>query len=376
MSEIAISGTGVYAPPNSLSNDELVAAFNTYVEAWNEQHAEEIAAGELEAKQPSSTEFIIKASGIKNRYLMEETGVADPDRLYPRLAEIADESVYDTPVQVKMALAAAEKALAEAGVKGEDLDLIIISSSIWERFIPSMAVQLQSILGAGGYAFDMAMGCSSATFGMSTACDALNSGMANKALVVTAEYLSPLLAFEDRDGHFIFGDAAVATVLERASESQSDKAFKIKGRQLFTEYSTNIRAGFGSRLMIERDKIHDPSQRFSQSGRAVFKELLPKVIDHVREHLTEADVAIGDFKRMWLHQANINMNMFAIKKLLGRDPHEGEAPIILDEYANTGGAGCMIAFNNHKDELSPGDLGLICSFGSSYSIGSLIVEKM
>lgn len=376
MQSIVISGSGVYVPPHSLSNDELVAAYNTHAEAWNKAHAKEIEAGELVAKDMSSTAFIEKASGIKSRYLMEASGVADPERLYPNLSELAAEDVYDTPVQVKMALAAAKKALAEAKLDGSDIDLVIISASVWERFIPSMATELQQILGARGFAFDMAMGCSSATFGISTACDAVRSGMATKALVVTAEYLSPLLAFEDRDGHFIFGDAAVAVVIEREGETNSDCVFKINSRKLFTEYSTNIRAGFGSRLLIEREKINDPSQRFTQSGRAVFKELLPKVIDHIQTHLGEIGMSVSDFKRMWLHQANINMNMFAIKKLLGRDPHEGEAPIILDEFANTGGAGCMIAFNNHKHDLAAGDHGIICSFGASYSIGCLTVERV
>ncbi|WP_262694857.1 beta-ketoacyl-ACP synthase III [Kordiimonas aquimaris] len=376
MQNVVISGTGVYTPPNSLSNDELVEAYNTHAEAWNAEHAAEISAGTLTAKEMSSSAFIEKASGIKNRYLMEAKGVADPDRLYPNLSDLAEGDFFDTPVQVKMALAAAEEALSEAKLSGSDIDMVIISASVWERFIPSMATELQQILGAKGFAFDMAMGCSSATFGMSTACDAVQSGMANKALVVTAEYLSPLLAFEDRDGHFIFGDAAVATVIEREGETSSDCVFRVNTRKLFTEYSTNIRAGFGSRVLIERDRINDPNQRFTQSGRAVFKELLPKVIDHVQSHLDDIGMALSDFQRMWLHQANINMNMFAIKKLLGREPKNGEAPIILDEYANTGGAGCMIAFNNHKHDLQSGDHGIICSFGASYSIGCFTVERL
>lgn len=376
MANIVISGTGVYTPPTGLSNEELVEAFNSHVEAWNRAHAVEIAAGDIAAKELSSNEFIVKASGIRHRFLMEETGVADPDRLYPHLSPLAGDSVYDTPVQVQMAFAAAEKALSEAGLEGSDIDLVILSSSLWERFIPSMATQLQDMLGARGFAFDMAMGCSSATFGLSTACDALASGMAGKALVVTAEYLSPLLAFENRDGHFIFGDAAVAMVLEREEEQKRAAGFRIESRRLATKYSTNIRAGFGSRLMLERHRIDDPDQRFSQKGRTVFKELLPKVIEHVEHHLEGAGLSVSDFKRLWLHQANINMNMFAIRKLLGRDPEPGEAPIILDDYANTGGAGCMIAFDRYKDDLVAGDKGLICSFGASYSIGSLIVEKL
>ena len=376
LQSIVISGTGVFTPPHSLSNADLVAGYNAHVDEWNAEHADEISAGEIAAKEPSSSAFIEKASGIKNRYLMEASGLTEPDRMYPYLSDIAEDDLTKTPVQVKMALAAAEHALAAANLRGSDIDLVIISSSVWERFIPSMATELQQILGAKGFAFDMAMGCSSATFGMSTAFDALNSGMANKALVVTAEYISPLLAYEDRDGHFIFGDAAVAMVLEREDDCTSEHAFRIKSRKLFTEFSTNIVAGFGSRLMVERDRIDAPEQRFRQSGRAVFKELLPKVIGHINAHMASEGNSISDFKRMWLHQANINMNMFATKKLLGHEPSQDEAPIILDQYANTAGAGCMIAFNNHSQDFKSGDLGLICSFGASYSIGSFMVEKV
>ncbi len=376
MGDIVISGTGVYTPPNRLSNEDLVAGFNAHVDKWNETHAAEIAAGEMTAKDHSSCAFIEKASGIRNRYLMEASGLTEPDRMYPHLSDLAEDELSKTPVQVKMALAAATEALTQAGLSGSDIDMVIISASVWERFVPSMATELQQILGAGGFAFDMAMGCSSATFGMSTAHDALSSGMANKALVVTAEYLSPLMAYEDRDGHFIFGDAAVAMVLEREEDTTSTSAFRIKDRKLFTEFSTNIQAGFGSRVLVERDRIDDPEQRFSQSGRAVFKELLPKVIEHVETHLASVGKRVEDFKRMWLHQANINMNMFASKKILGHEPSQDEAPTILDDYANTAGAGCMIAFNNYKDDFKSGDLGLICSFGASYSIGSFIVEKV
>ena len=376
MGNIVISGTGVFTPSQNLTNEELVAGYNAHVDLWNSEHAEEIAAGEMTAKEHSSEAFIEKASGIKNRYLMEASGLKEADRMYPYLSDLAEDELSKTPVQVKMALAAAKTALEEANLTGEDIDLVIISASVWERFVPSMATELQQILGAKGFAFDMAMGCSSATFGMSTACDALTSGMANKALVVTAEYLSPLMAYEDRDGHFIFGDAAVAMVLEREEEARSDAAFGILDRKLFTEFSTNILAGFGSRILIERDRVSDPEQRFSQNGRVVFKELLPKVIDHVQTHLTENDKTVSDFKRMWLHQANINMNLFASRKILGHEPSQSEAPTILDQYANTAGAGCMIAFNNFKSDFKAGELGLICSFGASYSIGSFIVEKV
>lgn len=100
------------------------------------------------------------------------------------------------------------------------------------------------------------------------------------------------------------------------------------------------------------------------------------MIDHIQDHIASEGKSVSDFKRLWLHQANINMNMFATKKLLDHEPSQDEAPIILDQYANTAGAGCMIAFNTHSQDFISGDIGLICSFGASYSIGSFMVEKI
>ncbi len=377
MSNIVISGTGVYTPPNAVSNDDLVDSYNAYAEKYNADNAAAIEAGELEAKAQSTAAFIEKASGVKNRYFMESAGILDTNKMAPGKPEMMDDDCSTgIPVQTKMAYEAAKEALSKAGLTGEDIDLVIISASVWERFLPSMAVELQEMLGAKGHAFDMAMACSSATFGISTAMDSILSGMANKALVITAEYLSPLMNYTDRDSHFIFGDAAVAMVLEREEESTSNDMFRIKTRELFTTISTNIRAGFGSRVLLERDTINDEDIRFKQNGRQVFKELLPMVINLVRGHLDKHEYTVADMRRMWLHQANINMNQFATKKLLGTDPTQDAAPIILDEFANTAGAGCMIAFHKYHDDIKSGELGLICSFGASYSIGCMVVEKV
>lgn len=376
MGGVVISGTGVFTPPDAVSNEKLVDSFNEHSKRWNAENAAAIEAGELQKRELSSVEFIEKASGVKSRYMMEGGGATEVGRMFPYLSKYAPETNMGTPAQVRMAFEAAQEALEQAKLSGSDIDMVIISASVWERFVPSMATELQQILGAKGFAFDMSMACSSATFGMSTAMDALNSGMANKALVVTAEYITPLMNYEERDSHFIFGDAAVAMVLEREDETKSDCAFRINSRRLKTEFSTNIQAGFGSRALIERETIGDASQRFIQHGRTVFKELLPMVVELISEHLDSIGKKVDDFKRFWLHQANINMNIFATKKLIGREPNQEDAPIVLDEYANTAGAGCMIAFHKHKDDFKPGDLGIICSFGASYSIGCFEVERL
>ena len=96
---------------------------------------------------------------------------------------------------------------------------------------------------------------------------------------------------------------------------------------------------------------------------------------HIKDHLAALDLDAQQVRRFWLHQANLKMNQLIAKGVLGRVPDENEAPVVLDEFANTSSAGSVIAFHRHRDDLAAGDLGVICSFGAGYSVGSIIVRK-
>ncbi len=115
--------------------------------------------------------------------------------------------------------------------------------------------------------------------------------------------------------------------------------------------------------------------QFMQEGRRVFKEVLPLVVGHIADHLEEAGTSPERLRRLWLHQANKAMNDFIGRKVMGRTPNPVEQPNILQNYANTSSAGSIIAFSQHSADLLPGDLGLICSFGAGYSVGSVLVER-
>ena len=374
---IAISGTGLYVPPFAIGNEELVGSYNRFAERFNAENADAVAAGTVAPMEKSDVAFIEKASGIKNRFMMEGEAVIDPALLRSKLSPLADEDIFGQPVSVKMSLAAAEQAMAQAGVSGDEIDLVIYASSVSERVVPSIACEIQKNIGSKGFAYDMAMACSSATFGISSAFDAITSGMAGRVLVITCEYISPLIDHRNRDNHFIFGDAAVAMIIEDESLSKTDTLFRIISRKLHTDFSKNIRAGYGTRMMAESDPdtMSNPVWRFSQEGRTVFRELVPAVINHVRTHLGDEGLQVDDIRRMWLHQANIHMNQMAARKLLGTEPTMDKSPVILDEFANTAGAGVMIAFHKYRDDFKPGEKGMACSFGAGYSIGSLLVEK-
>jgi beta-ketodecanoyl-[acyl-carrier-protein] synthase len=94
------------------------------------------------------------------------------------------------------------------------------------------------------------------------------------------------------------------------------------------------------------------------------------------EHLAELEIAPSSLKRLWLHQANINMNDLIARKVLGRSPDHGEAPNVLNEYGNTSSAGSIIAFHKYSADLSAGDLGHLCSFGAGYTAGSVVLKKL
>jgi beta-ketodecanoyl-[acyl-carrier-protein] synthase len=368
----AITATGVFTPEQSISNAELVAAFNAHADLFNAENAAAIAAGEVAAKEHSSEEFIVKASGIESRYVMDKSGVLDPARMYPALRQRSDD---EPSLMAEMGADAARKALAQAGCDAGDVDLVICAASNMERAYPAMAVELQEVLGAGGFGFDMNVACSSATFGIQAAADMIRAGSVRRALVINPEICSGHLEWRDRDCHFIFGDVATATVIERAEEAQGGY-FEIRSTRCATQFSNNIRNNNGFLRRSRPDGVADRrDMQFMQNGRRVFKEVLPLVSEHIANHMADEGVAADDLKRLWLHQANKSMNDFIGRKVLGRVPEPGEQPNILQDYANTSSAGSIIAFSKYSDDLAAGDIGLICSFGAGYSVGSVLVQR-
>ena len=370
MSEAVIAATGLYTPPQSLSNAELVETFNTYVAGFNAANAEAIAAGEVAALTPSSVEFIEKASGIKSRYVVDKSGLVDPDVMRPNIPERSNDEVS---VLAEMAIEAAKDAIARWGKPVSQIDAVICAASNMQRAYPAMAIEVQQALGIDGFAFDMNVACSSATFGIKTAADFVGSGAARAVLMVNPEICSGHLNFRDRDSHFIFGDVATAVVVEAAGVAAD--GWDILGTRLKTRFSNNIRNNFGFLNRAAPEGIGAPDKLFVQEGRKVFREVVPLVSDMIVEHAADIGIDPATLKRLWLHQANINMNEMIGRRVLGRDPAPGENVIILDEFANTSSAGSIIAFHRANDGFAPGETGLICSFGAGYSAGTVFVRK-
>ncbi len=377
--DVRIAATGLFTPPHSISNEELVDAFNAFVVKFNAANADRIAEGELQPLQPSSAEFIEKASGIRARFAMDKAGVLDIDRMAPRLPARADEELS---ILAEMAVRAARDALKAADLQGADIDGVICAASNLQRGYPAVAVEIQDALGVDGFGFDMNVACASAAFGIETALGLIRAG-ARRILIVNPEICTAHLNFRDRDSHFIFGDVATAVILERTDLPREGEAYEILGTRLKTQFSNNIRNNFGFLNRCERETdapADDQSSPFTdklfrQEGRKVFKEVVPMVGELIAGHLADLDIAPEAVKRFWLHQANLSMNEFIARKVLGRDASREEAPVVLDEYANTSSAGSIIAFHKHRDDLAVGDIGVISGFGAGYSAGSIVVRR-
>jgi len=364
---IRITGTGLFHPTDFITNEELVESLNAYVELFNHENADKIAAGEVEARRGSSADFIEKASGVQRRYVVEKSGILDPKRLRPNLRERADDEIS---LQAEWGVIAAKQAMENAGVTAEDIDIVILSCSNLQRAYPAVAIEIQTALGIKGYAYDMNVACSAATFGLKQAYDAIKAG-ARRVLLVNVEITSAHTDFRSRDCHFIVGDVATASIIEN---TDSKTGFEILDSELFTQFSNNIRNNFGFLNTSENADIDD--KRFRQDGRKVFKEVCPLVAKMITAQLEKNQIEPTGVKRFWLHQANASMNELILKLVVGKENAKpGLVPIILNEFANTSSAGVIIALHRTAHEVEDGEYGVLCSFGAGYSVGSILVQK-
>jgi beta-ketodecanoyl-[acyl-carrier-protein] synthase len=367
-----ISSTGLYTPSESISNAELVASYNSYADLQNAKYAAQIAAGEMDAFVYSSVEFIEKASGIKSRHVMDKASILNPEIMCPRFADRGNDEIS---IMAEIGVKAAQQALATAGRDATDVDAVLCAASNMQRAYPAMAVEIQAALGMQhGFAFDMNVACSSATFGIQTAADYIRSGSAKSVLVISPEITSGHLNWRDRDSHFIFGDVATAVLVE-AKDIAPASHWEIVGTRLKTEFSNNIRNNFGFLNRTNPDSRDDADKLFVQEGRKVFKEVVPMVAKMIVEHGENLGLSGSDLRRLWLHQANAGMNRLIAQRVLGHEASDDESPTVLDRYGNTSSAGSIIAFHQHNADLNVGDVGLICSFGAGYSAGTVFVKK-
>ena len=161
--KVVIGGAGLWTPEHVVTNEELVTSLNAYADQFNDRYADQIASGEKEAVRKSDVDFIVKASGIKQRHVYIKDGILDIDRMKPRIPERKDDELSH---QAEVALHAARRALEAARKSPDDIDAVIVSCAYTERYYPAIAIEVQHALGIEGYAFDMLVACSAATFAL------------------------------------------------------------------------------------------------------------------------------------------------------------------------------------------------------------------
>jgi beta-ketodecanoyl-[acyl-carrier-protein] synthase len=371
MDEIHIAGTGIWYPDDVITNDEIVFSYNAYVDDYNQKNKDLISSGNSASLEHSSSGFIEKASGIKTRHVIDKKNILNINRMMPSV-EHEDESKLS--IHAIAGIAAAKKAMDDAGVKPSDIDAVILGTSHAARNYPSVAIEIQNELGIDGYAYDMLVGCSSTTFAINNAYSDIASGLAETILVINPEISTPFVNFKRRDIHFIFGDGCVASVISK--KNNSDNCFKIIDRKLITKFSNNIRSDWSYLVRAAGDDKSFDDLLFYQNGNSVFKEVCPMVAKFISSQLDINNIKPNEISKFWLHQANSRMVNLIVSKIIGQDEIPTDlAPLPIEKFGNLASAGSLFAFNLNNN-IQKGEKGIICSFGAGYSVCSILVEKV
>ncbi len=317
-----ITGTGSYLPPRRLSNADLVA---------------ELATKGVE----TSDEWIVERTGIRARHF-----VAD--------------GVYSSD----LALEACKSALQAAGLQAQDIDLIIVATSTPDMVFPSTACILQNKLGAnGGAAFDVQAVCSGFVYALTVADAMIQSGAANKALVVGAEVFSRLLDFNDRTTCVLFGDGAGAVVLE---------ASDIPGILASDLHADGKHVGIlcVPGHVANGHILGDPLLKMD--GQAVFKLAVGVLESAARATLAKARKTEADIDWLIPHQANIRIMQSTAKKL--KLPME-KVVVTVDQHGNTSAASIPLALDAavRAGQVKPGHTLMLEGVGGGFTWGAVLL---
>ena len=321
---VGIIGTGRHVPEKVLSNQVLEQMVDT------------------------SHDWIVSRTGIEER----------------RIAA-AEEATSD------LALKAAQKALAKAGITAEMLDLILVATITPDMAFPSTACIVQDKLGAKkAAAFDLSAACSGFIYGLSTASQFIATGTYKYALVIGAECLSKIVDYTDRNTCVLFGDGAGAAVLGRVPEGRGFQSFEL-GADGSGGHLLNVESG-GSRLPITADNVNDRRRYLYMAGPEVFKFAVRIMNMASEEALRKASMNKEQIDLLVPHQANIRIVQFALERL--HLPKE-KCVINLSKYGNMSSASIPVALAEADEEgrIKEGDRLLLVGFGGGLTWGASVV---
>ncbi|KAA1191376.1 MULTISPECIES: beta-ketoacyl-ACP synthase III [Paenibacillus] len=321
---VGIIGTGKYVPEKILTNSDLEKIVET------------------------NDEWIVSRTGIRERH------IAAPH-------EATSDLAYE----------AALKALDSAGMKAEDLDLIIIATVTPDSAFPSTACILQDKLGAkGAAAFDLSAACSGFVYSLATAVGFIQNGMYNNALIIGADTLSRITDYTDRNTCVLFGDGAGAVIIGEVPEGRGFQSFDL-GAEGSGGNLLKLEAG-GSRLPASQQTVEDKKHFIYMNGREVFKFAVRVMGSATERVLTKAGLGKEDIDLFVPHQANIRIIQSAMQRL---DLPPEKCVINVDKYANTSAASIPLALVEAAEEgrMKEGDTVLMVGFGGGLTWGASVL---
>lgn len=320
-----IIGTGSYAPEMVLTNDELSKRIDT------------------------TDEWIATRTGIRQR-------------------RIAKQGEFTSD----MAAAAAKRALEMAGVRPEELDLIVVGTISGDMPMPSCASFVQHKLGARGPAFDVSAACAGSIYGLSIADKFVRTGSAKRALVVGVELLSRLIDWDDRNTCVLFGDAAGAMLI--APETEGDRG--ILSTHLDCDGSLTeilMIPGGGSVHPASHEMIEQRLHKVKMNGREVYKVAVRSLVETVEKTLAMNRMTAADVQHVIPHQANIRIVDTVLERL--GVPRE-KAVINIDRYGNTSSASVPVTLDEavRGGRIKPNDVVAMMAIGAGMAWGSALMR--
>ena len=314
---IEIIGTGGYVPEKIITNDDLSQMVET------------------------SDEWITQRVGVKERHVSVDETTAD------------------------LAVKAARQALEAAGIRPEQLGLIITATVTGDMLCPSTAALVQAAIGAHCPAFDISSACSGFLFALDTAAAFIARGGIEYALVIGAERLSRVLNWQDRSTCVIFGDGAGAAVVKPGASYLCSKLFTSGNDSVLS-----IHAGKGNSPFYTRE---EPPYQVVMNGQETFKFAVRRIVDDLKQICEQAGITPEQLDYIVPHQANSRIIDLAARKL--GVPME-KFMLNIDRFGNTSSASVPISFNElvRSGRLKKGDLIALCAFGGGLSSAACIIR--
>jgi len=322
---IRIVGTGSYLPEKVLTNKDLEKIVDT------------------------SDEWIVSRTGIRERRICSDNEAASD-----------------------LGIKAAQRALEDANVKVEDIDLVIVATITPDMFFPSTACIIQTKLGIKNAAiFDLNAACAGFIYSFSTAQQFLQTGTYKTALVIATETLSKITDWKDRNTCVLLGDGAGAAVLKKEKGDSGILSCYLDADGRYGDL-LNMPAG-GSRLPATVDTVKNRLHYLKMKGNETFRIGVPEMVNSVKRGLEGCGLKIEDVALLIPHQANIRIIKAIAKRL--SIPME-KVFVNIDKCANTSAATVAIALDqaNHQGRIKQGDIIELVAFGAGFTWGSCVIK--